>query len=120
MDDNYEDLDSDISPARERRRKAKGARPVSMPPATIDEDLPYDEGSVSDPEYLPEPVEKPQKKSKIKKSKIKKGPSSSPPTRPINPPIPSPTLSTDSEDTYQSGFWAAVIRGLVSGSQVEQ
>lgn len=60
MDDNYEDLDSDLSPARERRRKAKGSRPVSMPPPTIDEDLPYDEGSVSDPEYLPEPVEKPQ------------------------------------------------------------
>lgn len=75
MDDEFVELSADmetdrpdVSAARQRRRgnKPRGVRPVSMPPATIDE-VPHpllDEGSVSDPDYSPEPAPKPERSSR--------------------------------------------------------
>ncbi|KAL5263596.1 hypothetical protein ACHWQZ_G008835 [Mnemiopsis leidyi] len=73
MDDEFVELSADMdgdrpdhSAARQRRRahKSRGSRPMSMPPPTIEEmQHPLDEGTYSDPDYLPDPEET-SKKSK--------------------------------------------------------
>ncbi|KAL5263598.1 hypothetical protein ACHWQZ_G008835 [Mnemiopsis leidyi] len=84
------------SAARQRRRahKSRGSRPMSMPPPTIEEmQHPLDEGTYSDPDYLPDPEETSTKLSKREASEQRRVTRSS--ARKVEVELPSPA---DDED----------------------